>query len=201
MKKQLLSFIVASLTAASVLTPFVASLAAPTFSFDSTGAAILNIGDFTVATYASGLEISNIGSAARSGVTFTFPVVGGAVDADTIDLESISLGGLKFTNGTDVVVLDLPIVNTAAAQPIMTFLVTVNGTIEGRYAMFNLKVPNYAKPQSLKPGEKVHAANILVTLSQDGATLFNMTLKTTFTSGLSVGTLKVKSALAAKLPG
>jgi hypothetical protein len=201
MRKQLIPFIAATLSAACVLTSPGAAFANPTFSFAASGSNMLNISDFTVETYASGLQIANIGDATRTGDTFGFPIVGGAVDAESIDLESVSVGGMKITNGKDVITLDAPIVNTIGSQPIMTFLVTVNGTLQGRYEVFNLKVPAYPKPQTLSVGETVKAANIMVSLNAQGATLFNSTLGTNFTAGQSVGTLKVKTVLSKKLPG
>jgi hypothetical protein len=175
---------------------------APTFGFNAAGLVTLNISDFTVETYAQNLTIESVGSAAKQGgVIYTFPIVGGAVDAGTIILEAIMAGGMRFSNGKGVVTLDQPIINTASGQEIMTFLVTVNGSLQGRYSVFTLKAPNYMKPQALGAGKPFHAPNITVALSETGANIFNTSLATRFEAGLSVGTLKVKTTIGAKLPG
>jgi hypothetical protein len=200
MRKTLLPFAAATLTAACFVLPPSEALASPSFTFEATGANTLDIIDFTVVTYESNLTISPIGTAMRTGQTYTFPIVSGVVDAQTIDLEAISTGGMDISNGKEVVTLDSPIVDTTLGQPVMSFQVTVNGTLKGRYDMFDLKVPSYAKPQNLAAGESVKAANITVSLSPLGATTLNKALGTTFSNGLNVGTLKVKSVLNKKLP-
>ena len=172
------------LAAASLLICPHPAFTAPTFGFNAAGLATLNIDDFTVETYASNLTIENVGSATKNGGTYTFPIVGGAVDAGTVVLEAIMTGGMRFNNGADVVTLDEPIVNTTASPAIMTFLVTVNGNLQGRYAIFNLKAPNYAKPQSLAAGKAFKAPNISVSLSPAGANLFNNSLGTHFAAGV-----------------
>ena len=87
------------------------------------------------------------------------------------------------------------------SQPIMTFLVTINGKLEGRYAVFELKVPSYAKPQDLAPGEPFVAGNIVATLSSAGADVLNSAFSTSFAAGQAAGTVKVRSVIGGKLPG
>jgi hypothetical protein len=201
MKNRPIQFMAAMAAAVSFLAQPGVLLAAPTYFFATTGDNVLNIGDFTVATYESGLTISPFGDATRTGQTYMFPIIGGAVDAETVLLESVSTGGMRFSNGTEVVSLNSPIVNTTASQPIITFLVSVNGNLQGRFAIFNLKVPNYAKPRTFTLAEKVNFTNISVTLGEEGATILNNALKTNFMVGLEVGTLKVKMAIGQKIPG
>jgi hypothetical protein len=191
MRKPVILLSAAILAAASIVICPRPAFTAPTFGFNAAGLATLNIGDFTVETYASSLTIESVGSATKSGVIYTFPIVGGAVDAGSVVLEAVGAGGMRFTNGTSVVTLDEPIVNTTASPEIMTFLVTVNGSLQGRFAIFTLQAPNYAKPQALSAGNLFKAPNITVTLSEVGAKVFNTTLGTTFATGLSVGTLKL----------
>jgi hypothetical protein len=201
MRKQFIPLLAAGLAVASLLTAPVAAFAAPTFIFDSSGNTTLNIEDFTVSIYTYNIHASKIGSATtQSGTTYTFPVIGGAVDSATIQLEAVNVGGMKFQNGTDTLALNSPIVNTTGSQAIMTFLVTINGNLQGRYALFDLKTPDYAKPQSLANGDAVHANNIRVTLSQVGANTFNSTFNVNLPVGTTVGTLKIKSTLGQKLP-
>jgi hypothetical protein len=201
MRTPLIRLGTAVLAAASLVACPVPAFTAPTFGFNAAGLATLNITDFTVETYASNLTIESVGNATKNGAVYTFPIVGGAVDAQSIIIEAVTAGGMRFTNGSSVVTLDEPIVNTTASPEIMTFLVTVNGSLQGRYAIFALKAPNYAKPQALSAGKAFKAPNITVSLSESGANIFNTALGTHFQTGLSVGTLKLKATVGAKLPG
>jgi hypothetical protein len=201
MRKQLIPLLAASLTVASLFASPGAALANPSFVFDATGYNTLDISDFTVAIYASNVFSSKFGaSTIKTGTTYSFPIIGGGVDAENIILEAVSVGGVKFKNETSVVTMSSPIVNTTADQPVMTFLVTVNGNLQGRYDMFNLKVPKYAKPQALAVGDAFQAGNMTASLTQAGANILNNTFHTALINGTPVGTVKVKGVIGQQLP-
>jgi hypothetical protein len=202
MRKQLIPYFAATLTAACFLADPIGAFSAPTFIFDASGATRLNASSFAVAASSIGLTVSAFGSATgTSADVFSFPIIGGAVDAETIVFEAVNVGGIKIEGNGKVVTFNSPIVNTVASQPIMTFLETVDGNLKGRFEIFDLKVPDYPKPQTLKPGGKVHAGSIVVTLSAEGASVINATFGTSLTAGQPVGTLLVKGVLGQKIPG
>jgi hypothetical protein len=202
MRKQLIPY-AAGLTAACLLSLPGGALAAPTFVFDAVGFNKLDTGGLATAAAALGVDISAFGGATFiNGTTFEFPIIGGAADVETVIFESVSVGGFKLVKGSKVVTFNSPIVNTTETQPIMTFLITINGNLQGRYDLFDLTVPAYVKSQPLKSGSKVHASGITVALSQTGAAILNAAFDTTaFTAGPRVGTLMVKSVLGQKIPG
>ncbi len=201
MKYRPIQFIATIAAAASFLVQPGAALAAPSYFFEASGGKnVFNIGNFTVSTYNSGLTIMPFGSASRTGQVYSFPVTDGAVDAGSVVLESVSTGGMRFSNGTDIVALTSPIVDTITNPAVITFLVTVNGNARGRLALFDLTVPDYAKPRVFTVGEAVTFTNITVSLSETGATILNNALKTNFLTNLNVGTLKVKITIGQKLP-
>lgn len=131
---------------------------------------------------------------------FKLPVIGGGIDAADSALESVSTGGFNLANNTKSVTFSAPIVNTIGTQAIMTFLVTLNGTLQGRFTLLNLSSPD-ANSLNLTVGEGVKIKNIVATLSPSGAAFLNQAFGTTaFSGGTAIGLVTVRAVVGGLIP-
>ena len=200
MRKLLPPLFAAALSAACFLIQPGAAQASPSYDLDYAGSNKLGIDSLAGSGSASDLQFIPFGiTGVINSTTFSFPIVGGAVDSATIILEAVSVGGFSVTDGVNFVTLTSPIVNTTGNPAIMTFLVSIDGNLQGRFTMFDLQVPSQSG-QQLGGGAKVKIGGIAVTLSQEGATILNTAFSTGFTANQAVGTLKVKAVSGTKLP-
>jgi len=131
---------------------------------------------------------SILSPATLNGAVANFPVTGGAVDADTAKGEIDHSGGLTFTAGSTVVTISNFDITYLGGAPVLTGIVTANGTLLGRYGLFNVaaKASLPLKPQN---GFYVYLPNVELTLTAGGASLLNGAFGVTaFTAGLPIGT-------------
>lgn len=199
MKKQFLPFLGAVLAVVCLVAPQAAQ-ASPSYFFADAGSNKLDVTDLASAAVSLNLTVTPFGSTkVKNETTFSFPIIGGAVDAGTFILESVSVGGFLVTDGTNEVTLNSPIVNTTSSQPIMTFLVTVNGNLQGRFAIFTLEVPT-TTPGALAAGDKVKISGIAALLSPYAANTLNSTFGTSFAAGQAAASLTVKGVVGGVLP-
>lgn len=146
----------------------------------------------TVTAFANTKEIS-------SGV-YKLPITGGGVDAADLAIETVSQGGFNVANGTNSITFSAPIVNTIGSQAIMTFLVTLNGTLQGRFTLLNLASPT-PSAVDLTVGEAVKIKSIAATLSPAGAQFLNQAFNTTaFSAGTPVGDVTVRAIIGGPIP-
>jgi hypothetical protein len=82
----------------------------------------------------------------------------------------------------------------------MTFLVTLDGTLQGRFAVLNLASPT-PSAADLTVGEAVKIKGITATLSQAGAQLLNQAFSTSaFSAGTTVGAVTVRAVIGGPIP-
>jgi hypothetical protein len=143
---------------------------------------------FTGALTTLGVTPSPLSPASLSGATANFPVTGGAVDADTAKGEIDHSGGLVLTAGSTVVTLSNFDITYLSGAPVLTGIVTANGTLVGRYALFNLAV-DASLPIQPKNDFYVYLPGVKLTLTSGAANLLNGAFGVTaFTGGIPIGT-------------
>lgn len=118
-----------------------------------------------------------------------FPITGGRLDASNAHGEIPHAGGLKLTKGPTQVILSDFVIDTAAATPRLTGIVTANGSLVGRIPLFNLALPAITLPLVLPPGPEILLIEgSRMTLTQDAATALNGVFATSaFTAGFPIG--------------
>jgi hypothetical protein len=91
-----------------------------------------------------GLTPDTSAPGALSEATVRFPISGGGVDQATLAGDIFHVGGLSLTSADGTITVELFnfIIDTAAQQPVLTGLVTNNGDLVGRLALFNLSLAN-----------------------------------------------------------
>lgn len=131
---------------------------------------------------------------ARSeGVLAAFPITTGELDAGTLKAEIDHAGGLSLKAGGSVVKLTDFIVDLTTSAPVLTGLVTVNGSLLGRVPLFDLDT------SKIKAGLHENVAkvsNVGVTLSKTAAGALNSVFGiTALSKGLVIGTAAVRADL------
>lgn len=123
-----------------------------------------------------------------------FPVTGGAIDLDTALGQILHSGGLTLTAGKTEVTLQSFIIDTTGSKPVITGLVSVNGTLQsfGRVPLFDLALPSgLTLPLDPKYGE-LGLEGVGVTLDAAAAGALNSVFDVTaFTAGFDIGTANV----------
>jgi hypothetical protein len=152
---------------------------------------------FTGALTSLGVTPSPLAPATLTGATANFPVTGGAVDADTAKGEIDHSGGLILTAGSTVVTLsNFDITYSGGSHAVLSGIVTANGTLLGRYALFNVAA-GATLPLTPKNGFYVYVPNANLTLSATAAGLLNGAFNVTaFTAGIPIGTADVSVLVA-----
>jgi len=152
--------------------------------------------------------------------TYRFPIRGGAFDLETLQGEIIHSGGVKICTETVKVsltdfimtlvapveeagepavdpVTGLPLPVEPPPVPTLSALVTVDGHLLGRIALFALEVGDLAKPHSLPPNKKLTLENVGLTLTAEGAETLNTAFGvTTFVEGDAAGSASVRATTA-----
>ena len=192
------SFIVLSTVAFLALVPILS--ASPSFYLQAKGATILDATALSQAAAGLGLTLTPLsGTPADGANTFTFNVVGGAIDAGTLLYEIVHQGGFSLTNGTNTVTFNSPVINTILAQPVLTMLVTVNGDLQGRFEVANIQAP--ALDRTVISGTRVKIKGLAITLTAGSASVLNQTFGTSaFSAGQTVATAKGKIFAGNQLP-
>lgn len=120
----------------------------------------------------------------------SFPVSGGAIDLQSAKGEIAHSGGLSLSKGGTTVTLQSFTIDTVAGSPVLTGLVSVNGTLVGRLPLFDLSLPS-GLTLPLKPvaGVRLNLFSVGVSLSDAAAGALNSIFKTSaFAGGLKIGT-------------
>jgi len=125
----------------------------------------------------------------------TFPITGGAVDAQTAAGQITHSGGLTLTAGKTQVAIENFIIDTTGSAPVLNGIAVVNGSVAGVLPLFDLELPKGFKPP-LKPiaGVLVNLKGVGVTLSSTAAATLNKVFGVTaFAAGLDIGTANVEA--------
>ncbi len=125
----------------------------------------------------------------------TFPITGGAVDAQTAVGEITHSGGLTLTAGKTQVAIENFIIDTTGSSPVINGIAAVNGSVAGALPLFNLELPSGFK-LPLKPtdGVLVNLKGVAVTLSDTAAATLNKVFGiTALKGGIGIGTATVQA--------
>ena len=130
--------------------------------------------------------------------TASFPITGGALDAETAKGEIAHSGGLTLSKGSTIVRLQSFTIDTTGAAPVLTGLVVVNNSVLGRLRLFRLQLPSgFTLPIKPVAGVRVNLSSVGVTLTQGAADALNSVFKTsTFAGGLRIGWATVSSIVS-----
>lgn len=120
----------------------------------------------------------------------SFPVIGGALDLATAKGNILHSGGLTLNAGDTHVALQSFIIDTTAT-PVITGIVSVNGTLVGRIPLFDITLPaGFSVP--LNPeGWVLQLKGVGLTLDPAAASALSGVFKTTVPGGLTIGTADV----------
>jgi len=130
--------------------------------------------------------------------TASFPITGGAVDAENAKGEIAHSGGLTLSKGSTIVRLQSFTIDTTGAAPVLTGLVVVNNSVLGRLPLFGLQLPSgFTLPIKPVAGVRVNLSGVRVTLTQGAADALNSVFKTSaFAGGLRIGWATVSSVVS-----
>lgn len=132
-----------------------------------------------------------------------FPVTGGVIDLDSSLGQILHSGGLTLTAGKTKVTIQSFIIDTTGAKPVITGLVSVNGTLQsfGRVPLFDLALPSgLTLPLKADHGILV-LKGVGVTLDEVAAGALNTVFDVkAFTSGIDIGTADVSLILNERRP-
>jgi len=130
----------------------------------------------------------------RNGVV-SFSANSGAIDLVSGAAQVLHSGGLTVTAGQTVITLQGFIVDTTAGTPVITGLVSLNGTLIGRLPIFDLVIPGgLIVPLTPTRNGQLNIASINVTLDSTMAGILNTTfssLNSPFSGGDPIGTATV----------
>jgi hypothetical protein len=169
------------------------ALAQPSFAQSVTpigsGATTLRIDPtFESSVSTSGLALGAVGESSVLDGLFIFPVVEGAIDADTARADIMHGGGLElFSQTLNVSFINL-IVDTTTAAPQVTADLVVNNALVVRIPLFDLQLPPLTLPLDTRSG-RVSIPATTVTLRSEAAEILNRILgATNFSGGQPIGT-------------
>ncbi len=125
------------------------------------------------------------------GVFAAFPITAGAIDAGTIKAEIDHAGGLSLSAGATKVELTDFIIDLTGAKPVLTGLVTVDGSLLTRLPLFDL---NLAASTVKAQDGRVAVTDVAVTLDAGAASALNGVFHiAALSGGLAIGTAKVQA--------
>ena len=145
-----------------------------------------------------GINLGTVGPSRLVNGVVTFPVTGGAIDLDTGVAQVIHSGGLTLTSGQSQVTLQSFIVDTSAAIPVITGLVSVNGTLLGRLPIFDLSLTGgLTLPLTPQTNGQLTIAGVDLTLDSAAAATLNSAFSTSaLTGGSEIGTATIMVILS-----
>ncbi len=179
-----------------------ASPAAPTDTTFGGETVVALAGSFLSALSSLGVAPGAIGPArieAYKGTTYAaFPITTGQIDLGTVQGEIDHSGGLSLTAGSTVVELTAFAIDLySGAKPVLTGLVTVNGSFVGRIPLFDLSLASATiddKKYYLAVDEVELTLDPVAAGALSGPGVFN----TTVPAGLTIGTASVHAHLTNK---
>jgi hypothetical protein len=166
--------------------------ARPTINIGSGQTRVQLSNDFIGALGALGLSAGAIGNSFLLSGVAGFPVTAGVLDLQNAKGEINHAGGLFLATRTTRVELTAFSIDTAAATPVLTGLVTVNGDFVGRVPLFRLELPALTLPLQPQAFNTLFIPGVKVTLSPEAAAALNSVFSVTaFTAGFNIGTASV----------
>lgn len=157
-------------------------------------------GGFVSALGSLGVTPGTVSPSELKNVNVNFPVTGGAIDLDTTLGQILHSGGLTLTAGKTEVTLQSFIIDTTGSGPVITGLVSVDGTLQsfGRVPLFDLALPS-GITLPLKPQDGlIILKNVGVTLDSTAAGALNSVFHVSaFKGGFGIG----KATVIIDLPG
>ena len=150
-------------------------------------------GDLVSALQSLGVTPGTVDPSKLRGVSVSFPVTGGAIDLKSLKGEIIHSGGLRLTAGQSQVRLQAFSIDTTGTAPVLTGLVTVNGTLLGRVPLFDINLAG----DSINVNHGMLTITVVtLTLDKTAAAALNQVFNVkAFTPGFPVGTAKVIATL------
>lgn len=186
--------LVASIMAVATMLPATGALAQNTVTLASGVTTVTLAGSFVSALGSLDVTPGTVSPTLLRDGKVGFPVTGGAVDLDTALGQILHSGGLTLTAGKTEVTLQSFIIDTTGSKPVITGLVTVNGTLQsfGRVPLFDLALPS-GLTLPLKPVyDQINLEGVGVTLDATAAGALNSVFGVTaFTAGFNIGTADV----------
>ena len=129
----------------------------------------------------------------HGGAVAAFPITAGAIDLGAVKGEIDHAGGLSLTAGADRVELTAFAIEVYPnAAPVLTGLVTVDGSFVGRLPLFDLSLANASVS---KHEERLAIKNVGITLDAAAAAALGNVFHTNVPAGLAVGTAEVRTSL------
>ena len=149
---------------------------------------------FTGALSSLGVSVGRVFPTEIEYGTANFPVTGGAIDLDTASGNVLHSGGLTLKAGDTKVTLQSFIIDTTTGKPMITGLVSVNGSLLGRIPLFDLTLPaGFSLPLHLNENRLV-LKGVGVTLDATAAGALDAVFHVNaFTAGFPIGTAQVVS--------
>jgi hypothetical protein len=186
----------------SLIAAPLASVAAPTDTTFGGETVVALAGSFLAALSSLGVAPGAIGPArieAYKGTTYAaFPITTGQIDLGTVQGEIDHSGGLSLTAGSTVVELTAFAIDLySGASPVLTGLVTVNGSFVGRIPLFDLSLASATiddKKYFLEVGDVALTLDPVAAGALSSPGVFN----TAVPAGLAVGTATVRAHLTNK---
>jgi len=154
---------------------------------------------FVAALGTLGVSPGTVSPGMLGGGKVVFPITSGDIDPWTARTEILHSGGLTLTAGATKFRAESFIIDTTAAQPVVTGQVIVGGKLLGRYPLFNLVPPSGLKLPLTFSGDTFHLPDgFKVTLTATGASALNSIFNVkAFQAGFPIGSAAHVSAILA----
>jgi hypothetical protein len=132
-----------------------------------------------------------------TGTDANFPITGGALDLSSGKGQVLHSGGLTLTYGMKVVVLQSFILDTTnLSKPVITGIVSANGTYLGRMTIFDLTLPPGTSLPLNAPHGFLKLTGFGVTLDSGAASALNYIFNVTvIKGGMPIGTASAEGLL------
>ena len=125
------------------------------------------------------------------GGSLILPISGGVITRPGAIGEINTSGGFRISTKTTTIELSSFTIVNDGTNATVTALVTINGTLLGRAAVFNIVAPEGIKPIRNEAGE-LEISNLRLTLTQRAADFLNQSSGTTsFTAGSDSGSARI----------
>jgi hypothetical protein len=129
----------------------------------------------------------------RDNSVAAFPITAGAIDLGAVKGEIDHAGGLSLSDATNQVELTgFAIELYPDSAPVLTGLVTVDGSFVGRLPLFDLSLANAALS---KHEERLAIRNVAISLDPAAAAALSNVFQTSVPAGLPIGTATVRASL------
>lgn len=174
------------------------ALASPTTTLRSGKTTVTLDAGFVAALGALGVTPAPIKPGKLKNGAVSFPISGGAIDVANAKGEIAHTGGLSLTAGSTVVELLNFTIDTSGASPVLTGVVTANGSFVGRLPLFDLDLPAITLPITPDARGRVTIPGVGVTLTVAAAAALNDVFGVTaFEGGFAIGTATVATVVGA----